>query len=217
MLLVALFCVGCTSSDWKNHDPEYQLTHDVLNETEFQKANYPLRTLRVAVVAREWVGDEFVRGTFQETSQLLEAQVGIRLEVTIFHEPAWTTRSLFRMHHVLKQFRVAHPEFDIVAGISLNSMEDEKQWWCDNEGGVCTIGMVNEWRNVALLTLYPTLIVHEIGHMFTESPWHSPIGALRSPAQTPYFSIADRERILSNKWKDFKRQPWFLETCLGFC
>ena len=202
---------------FKRTGDAYQLATEAMTKGEgFQEMNLPLRTLRVAVVTNAWVSDEHIRVNFADASALLEEQVGVRLKVVrIFHDSTQTTRSLLRLQRFLRGFRKNNPDFDIIAAVSLPASDDEETP-CELGIFCSSIAMINEGRNIVFLALYKETIAHEIGHAFLGN-CHSPRGIMRPTPSDRYFSIADREKILRNKWKDFRRNPSPIETCLGLC
>ncbi|OGZ05757.1 MAG: hypothetical protein A3C93_00625 [Candidatus Lloydbacteria bacterium RIFCSPHIGHO2_02_FULL_54_17] len=203
-LFAVFFLSTCTTinggiTEFDKDDPEYQSVAGMIQDPEFRQGNLPVRTLRVAVIANEWVGDDFVLATFRDASESFERQVGIRFEVTLFKGPKWETRSFAYIHGALREFRVEHPEYDLVFGVSLAYDNDERPCLF----GSCYVGMIDDGRNIALLTLSPQIILHETGHAFL-GIWHSPYGVMKPIPEGEYFSVANRRRILRNKWDDFR-------------
>lgn len=205
---VVALLASCALLDWypakvDENDPRYRSVETMLSRPDFRSDNLPIRTLRVAVIANEWVGRDFTVATFRDASELLYSQVGIRLEVVLFtDEPKFGTRSFLPIHHVLRVFRRTHRDFDFIVGVSLTYDNNERPCFF----GTCYVGMVDDGRNIALLTLSRTVIVHEIGHLFL-GIGHSPAGIMRPMSEGDYFSVKDREIILENKWKEFRDGP----------
>lgn len=180
-------------------DPEYQSVRTLIDDPKFRAENQPVRTLRVAVLMNDASLEHFARGVFQDASDHFEQQVGIRLQVTFHRGPAWETRSFFPIHSTLREFRAEHPEYDLVFGVALTHDNDERPCLF----GSCFIGMIDDGRNIALLTLSRQVILHEIGHAFL-GIWHSPSGIMLPVPEGEYFTVANREEILRNKWQDFR-------------
>lgn len=200
----ALLC-SCALFDerpgmFNKDDPRYQSVEPLLLHPDFRSAHLPIRTLRVAVIMDESVEEDLARATFREASDLLLQQVGIQLEVTFFaNRLKRSTRSFFPIHRALRQFRELHSDYDVIAGLSPTSSDDERPCFL----GSCYLGMVDDGRNIALVTLSHTVIIHEVGHLFL-GIGHSSSGVMKAIPENDYFSVANRKKILKNKWKDFR-------------
>ncbi len=204
VIVASFFLSTCTMmrggvGEFDPADPEYQSVAGMLEDADFRQSNLPIRTLRVAVIANEWVGDDFVLATFRDASESFERQAGIRFEVTLFKGPKWETRSFSYIHGALREFRTEHPEYDLVFGVALTYDNDERPCLF----GSCFVGMIDDGRNIALLTLSSQIVLHEAGHAFL-GIWHSPYGVMKPIPEGEYFSVADRQRILRNKWDDLR-------------
>ncbi|MDO8521182.1 MAG: hypothetical protein Q7S52_03640 [bacterium] len=194
IIFTTLFCVGCASLSGVKE----KTVEDRLNDPQFREENLPIRTLRVAVIVSGFESDEHVRGAFSRASEIFETQTGIRFAVTIYREPEWKTHSFFQIHPVLREFRKTHLEYDIIVGASLRF--PRKDQWCFL--GTCYDGMIDDGRNIAILQLVPTTIVHEVGHAFL-GIWHSTSGIMTPSVESAYFTHGDRKKILRRKWKSF--------------
>lgn len=194
IVFCALFLVSCTSLGTKEKTVE-----DQVNNPQFRSENLPIRTLKVAVIANEWVGDDFVLVTFRQASDLFEKQAGIRFAVTLYNGSEWNTRSFFPIHLALREFRSVHRDYDIIIGISLAFSNDDRPCFF----GSCYVGMIDDGRNIALLTLSRQVVLHEVGHAFL-GIWHSSSGVMKHVPESEYFSVSNRKKILREKWKDFR-------------
>ncbi len=214
VILLVLFLSSCTLLGVVT---EKTVEHRLANPA-FQQENLPLRTLRVAVLTESIGEDAQLSTAFTDASALLEQQVGIRLDIKIFHDLPWRGRSLFAIHRQVEQFRETHQEFDIVVGVALTFNNSEAWCWHNEEKGFdeCIGGMVKEARNIALHTILSVLIAHEFGHTFL-GIWHSKGGLMESFPVDKYFLESDRKRVLQNKWKDFHQRPNLLKRCFSFC
>ena len=180
------------------------MVNEFLSDPDFIAKNLPVRTLEVAVVVSGWMSDESIRWEFEAASELLRAQVGIALHVTVFREPVFGSRAFHVVHATLRDFRKTHPDFDIVVGLSLP--EGAESYTCFL--GFCFTGMIDPsvMNNFVIFTLSRDVIIHELGHVFL-GIFHSERGVMMPSSEGVYFTLDDRERILRNKWKYLRHVP----------
>lgn len=168
----------------------------MLGNEQFKKENLPIRTVRIAVIADTTYDEWFVREMFFQASTSLENQVGIRLEIVHFAHGKLPHRSVNKTFMMLAHKCIRLPVHDITIGITyIPPAEDDMNMEMPSK-----IGVANHLLgNIHLRGLYPTLIVHEVGHLLLGHTGHSLAGVMFTPAQNIYFTITDRRIILSRK------------------
>jgi hypothetical protein len=180
---------------------EYKTVKGDLNDPVFQAQNKPMRILHLAVVCEEGIMEQHVRTTFEGASRLLEEQVGITLEITLFSREKFLTRSFRGVRGDMRLFHETHPNHDLYVGV-ITQYNFEEQ--CRNKR--CTVAQIGiGWRDVAILALEPNVITHEIGHAFLREIPHAPAGIMAEPISGNHFTRANRETLLRNKWIDFRK------------
>lgn len=213
MLLSALLftCLGGCGAPTPVADPnEFTTVEREVNDQEFQKQNLPIRTLRAVVYIEEDASEETIRDAILDASQLLERQVGVVLAVVEVKKIKWLAPSFGGVNRDLSELRNQHPQADILIGVVFSFTDFLEA--CDHgDPRNCVVGETHEWRNIVLHSLTREVIAHEIGHTLLWRKWlHSPGGLMTLMHENPYLSIADRERILRLKWRDYHKKPaWF--------
>ncbi len=171
-----------------------------LNILAFQEENLPLRTLRLGVFLDSTYSGEDVVPLVDEASTALEEQLGIHLEVVYNRPINLEKRECNLMLDKLHSFVLHVPDsVDVaVAFVSFKFPGSLFMWK----------GVIDDsYRRYIILRGSTKELVHEIGHCFILSHSHSSNGVMKSTPSTTYFSPADREEILKNKWRNFNEKP----------
>ncbi len=217
LILFFIFLSGCASGT----------VRDRTGDTDFQKENQPIRIVRVALVARN--KDRLKQGieAVRSVSDLIETQVGIRLEVIngLIRERGFGTDRIDALNELVQTCETAglrHGEhFDIAVGISNYSFKDTLSkmspiplfvWDGVIDGNVCRCYHVIKTLNLRVLA-------HEIMHAFVLDFEHDKAGLMAGvrieliPGVTPwekdrlYLSPKARASALKYKWRDFSELP----------
>ena len=196
-VLAVFFLASCATIS-----PGRESVESLLEKESFRQSNLPVRTLRIAVVVSGLVDGEHVTSIFRDASNLLEQQVGVRFAVTLYYEKAWETNSMQEIFSVLKvqQIERSDLEHELFFGVP-KSYLPSCLFPCKYTARETQVGGILNGRYVALLHLSRKHIIHEVGHAFGVE--HSPSGLMASVPLSEYFSVADREMLLKNKWKKF--------------
>jgi hypothetical protein len=195
ILLTLSLLSGCSTLT-----KEYITVKGDLNDPVFQAQNKPMRILHLAVVYEEGMTEQSIRTAFAGASLLLEEQVGITLEVTLFTREKFQARSFQGVRRDMRLFHETHPDHDLYVGIILRENFEER---CRDK--MCTIAQIGiGWRDIAILELEQNAITHEIGHAFLREIFHAPVGIMAEPISGDYFTRANRESILRSKWRNFR-------------
>lgn len=201
MLLTLLLLGGCSILGTRSDTKEYRTVKRDISDPVFQAENKPIRTLALAVVYEEGITEESIRTAFAGTSLLLEDQVGVKLEITLFPRKKFAARSFGGVRRDMSLFHETHQDYDLYVGVVSPVNFEER---CT--GNLCVQAEIGiEWRHVAVKLLKPNIIAHEIGHALLQEQFHSPAGIMGVPISGDYFTRANREVILSKKWRDFRK------------
>lgn len=215
-IALTLCISGCASIGNDLNDPlEYRTVEDYLAEADFLRQNQPVRTLEVLLVIDETTSEHIARSIIESASHHLDRQIGVRLRVSRVETVVWGTRSFGGIHRELKALRKRYPGHDIVIGVTLR----DEEWFDDCPPRTnCAWGKTYEWRNIVLRKLYPEVLAHEVGHTLTPGKiFHSPKGLMTATDNERYLSIRDRERMLRNKWRDYRAPiSWFERLIFSF-
>jgi hypothetical protein len=192
---------GCSILNPNRSDTdEYRTVREDRKNPAFQAENKPMRILSLAVVYEEGVTEESIRSAFADASFLLEDQVGVKLELTLFARKKFEARSFGGVRRDMNLFHETHPDHDLYVGvISPTNFEEQ----CIRN--LCVEAEISiGWRHVAVKLLKPNFIAHEIGHALLQEAFHSPTGLMGVPVSGNYFTRANRKTILRNKWRNFR-------------
>ncbi|MCR4290293.1 MAG: hypothetical protein NUV86_08565 [Candidatus Scalindua sp.] len=181
---------GCTETTVKSQ----------LNILAFQEENLPIRTLRLGVFLDSTYSGEEIAHLVDEASTALEEQLGIHLEIVYNRPINLEERECDLMLDELQDSALRVPDsVDVaVAFVSFKIPGSLFMWK----------GVIDDsYRRYIILRGSTKELVHEIGHCFILSHSHSSNGVMKSAPSTIYFSPADREEILKNKWRNFNEKP----------
>lgn len=181
----------------------------LLNHPDFIAENQPIRTLRVFLITDQSYRREEVEEFISRCSNLVERQVGIRLEIRDWYQIKWEDE----LNDISKmETRVAadtwnrREMFDIVLTFA--------RFIQRVEGGKLPLGATDTffWRYLFLKELDPYILLHELFHAFLFEKGHSESWVMRSarPAygnEWYWLAPEDRKKVLLNKWRDFNRMP----------
>jgi hypothetical protein len=189
-----------------------------LNDQAFQAENLPFRTLSVAVISKESWAREDIETLINNVSDLMAAQVGIRLRIDkwISHPvPSFTPTEGVR--NVAEVIGKEHEHYDLVVGFSSHSVISHL---IELTTGFVWLGAIDDSYRKFIIIKYldERILMHEICHAFVFKKSHSISGVLTAamikiplvPAlfnSPKYVSKGDRMEILRNKWRDFNEKP----------
>lgn len=181
----------------------------LLDRPDFKAGNQPVRTLRILLVTDGSYRKEEIEKFVSKCSPLVEAQVGIRLQIVAWRTVRWEgeLKNSFRMIvRIAADTWKERETFDItLAPVYF----DQKM-----EGMKIRLGCVDSIfsRYVFIKELEPNTLLHEIFHCFLPEREHSEHSVMM-PERPLYgrewywLSPAEREVILGNKWRDFNVMP----------
>jgi len=199
LLLLFICLVGCAAGSVK----------PLLEHPEFKAENQPVRTLRVLLITDDSYRKDEIERWMARCSDLVEAQVGIRLEIVGWQRVTWDKElnDIFRTHiRMAADTWTGRENFDIaVAPVHFTQRMG---------GGKLLLGAVDTlfWRYIFVKELDPNILLHELFHAFLLSTDHSDdwvMRAERSPYGTEWYWLTPKQRkvILRNKWRDFNAVP----------
>jgi hypothetical protein len=198
--LFLLAClIGCAAGSVK----------PLLEHPEFKAENQPVRTLRVLLLTDESYRKDEIEKWMARCSDLVEVQVGIRLEIAGWQRITWGNElsDIFRAHvRMAADTWTARDTFDIaVAPVHFVHRMG---------GGRLLLGAVDTlfWRYIFVREPDPNILLHELFHAFLLSTDHSDdwvMRAERSPYGNEWYWLTPNQRkvVLHNKWRDFNAMP----------
>jgi tetratricopeptide (TPR) repeat protein len=181
----------------------------LLNRPEFKAENEPLRTLSVLLISDNSYRKDEIEKFVSKCSNLVEMQVGIRLEVQDWYQIKW------------------EDELDDISKVEVRIATDT---WSKRDkfdvtltfvyfvhqiaGGKLPLGAIDTffWRHIFVGELDPYVLLHELFHAFLLKQGHSRDWVMRG-ARPPYgnewywLTPEDRREVLRNKWRDFNVMP----------
>jgi hypothetical protein len=206
LICLAILFSGCA---WSG-----KTVKDLIRDPNFKKENLPIRTLSLAIATDKSYDDKQILKCVEETSDLIEIQVGINLEVAAIMPISWKGKKniedmLIFLKTTAKIWEVPF-DFDVVIGFAAFREEEKDNPYPDK--GITDTSDAS--RFIIIRTLAANALAHEIFHAVTKSPRHSRGGIMKSwfletKAGEPirdedyYLLPEDRERILENKWRKF--------------
>lgn len=184
-----------------------------LKDGEFQAENLPVRTLRTLVLTDGTHDQSKIAKLIDQSSQLAEEQVGIRLKIIDWKNIDWKSkRSTVKMlKTVANETSSDKDQFDIaVAFTGLSVVGDGVLGLF----GGTWLGVIDDTyrRFIIVKLLDPYVLLHELFHAFIFSEAHSMICIMT----TGFYPIGknclwlgknDRTEVLRNKDRDFNRKP----------
>ena len=176
-----------------------------INQPEFQAENLPIRELRVWVYYEDYC-------QINKLSDLMEAQVGIRLNMTKYTPVEWESIGL--LSRIEQMYDINNStDFDIAIGFGHLTGPEAFMMLL---GMPMAFGMIDDTyrRFITLKTMETEITLHEIYHSVILNHAHSLTGVmpaldfkifpgLPSLNMGNYLTKADREEVLRNKWRDF--------------
>ena len=195
-ILFFLVCLlGCAAGSVK----------PLLEQPEFKAENQPIRTLRVLLVSDDTYRKDEIEKWISTCSNLVEVQVGIRLEIVGWQRVTWDQElsDIFRTHiRMAADTWTGRENFDIaVAPVHFVHRL---------AGSTLLLGAVDTffWRYIFVRELDPNIFIHELFHAFLLSTNHSDdwvMKAERSPYGAEWYWLTPdlRRVVLRNKWRDF--------------
>jgi hypothetical protein len=170
-------------------------------DPKVQADNLPIRTLRVVLLYEDADYIDELTALVETTSQLLREQVGIVLKITDAQAIKFES---YDMPHMLGQMILkmgSRKDYDMAIAYSERNMVDIASCvlWC-------WAGAIDQRyrRYIILRNFHRSVLMHEIGHAFIASHKHSwGLMAEDTALMGDYFTTADRNEILKNKWRSF--------------
>jgi len=199
-LLLLLACLlGCAAGSVK----------PLLDQPDFKAENQPIRTLRILLITDDSYRKDEIEKWISRCSNLLEVQVGIRLEIGDWYRITWEKElsDIFRTHiRIAADSWSKRETFDVaVAPVYFVHRID---------GRKLLLGAVDTffWRYIFVKELDPNILIHELFHAFLLSADHSDdwiMRAERSPYGIEWYWLTSEQRkeVLRNKWRDFNVMP----------
>jgi len=200
LLLILVVCLlGCYAGSVK----------PLLNRPEFKAENKPIRTLKVLLITDNTYPKNKIEKFVSKCSNLIEMQVGIRLEIVDWHQIKWEDE----LDDIIKmEIRISadtwskNDQFDIVLTFL--------HFIYNIAGGKLPLGATDTffWRYIFVGELDPYILLHEIFHAFLLHRGHSEEWVMRGgrPAygnEWYWLTPEDRKGVLRNKWRDFNVMP----------
>jgi hypothetical protein len=199
LLLLAVCLLGCAAGSVK----------PLLDQPEFKAENQPVRTLRVLLITDDSYRKDEIEKWMARCSDLVEVQVGIRLEIVGWQRITWEKElnDIFRTHiRMAAETWTGRETFDVaVAPVRFVHRMG---------GGKLLLGAVDAffWRYIFVREPDPNILLHELFHAFLLVTDHSDdwvMRAERSPYGVEWYWLTPEQRkvILRNKWRDFNAMP----------
>lgn len=199
LLLLLVFLSGCYSGSVK----------PLLSRPEFKAENEPIRTLRILLVKDDSYRKTEIEKFVSKCSDLVEMQVGIRLEILDWYQIKWEDE----LDDIIKmEIRIAtdtwrrRHQFDIALTF-VNFVQSIK-------GGKLPLGATDTffWRYLFVKELDPYILLHELFHAFLLEQGHSESWVMRGArpsygSEWYWLTPEDRKKVLGNKWRDFNVMP----------
>jgi tetratricopeptide (TPR) repeat protein len=200
LLLIFLFCLlGCNAGSVK----------PLLNRPEFKAENEPIRTLRILLITDNTYQKDEIEKFVSKCSNLIERQVGIRLEIVDWQQIRWEDE----LDDIIKmEIRISadtwskRDEFDIALTFV--------HFIHNIAGGKLPLGATDTffWRYIFVGELDPYVLLHEVFHAFLMQRGHSKEWVMRGERPTYgnewyWLTPEDRKGVLRNKWRDFNVMP----------
>jgi hypothetical protein len=189
-----------------------------LKDHEFQAQNLPVRTLRILLLTDGSDNKSKIINLIDRCSQLIEGQVGIRLEIVAWKNIDWNDtdwKSKLLTVRMLKKIanrtRSDRGRFDIaIAFTSLTLFGDGVLGLF----GGTWLGVIDDTyrRYIIVKLLDPYVLMHELFHAFIFSEAHS-MTCIMSTGFYPigknclWLGMKDRMEVLRNKQRDFSIKP----------
>ncbi len=200
LYLFLLAClVGCAAGSVK----------PLLDQPEFKAGNQPVRTLRVLLLTDDSYRKDEIEKWMARCSDLIEVQVGIRLEIVGWQRITWDKElnDIFRTHiRMAADTWTRRETFDIAVA--------PVHFVYRMGGGKLLLGAVDTffWRYIFVRELDPNILLHELFHAFLLSTDHSDdwvMRAERAPYGNEWYWLTPEQRkvVLRNKWRDFNAMP----------
>ena len=196
-LLVSLF--GCYAGTVK----------PLLSHPDFKAENEPIRTLRIHLITDNTYKKDKIEKFVSKCSNLIEIQVGIRLEIVDWYQIQWENE----LNDISKmEIRIAaetwskREQFDIaVAFVYFVRRVD---------GTKLQVGAIDTyfWRYILIKELDPFVFLHELFHAFLSEKGHSEEWAMRAVrhsygSEWYWLTPEERKEVLQNKWRNFNLSP----------
>jgi len=199
ILLLVACLLGCAAGSVK----------PLLEQPDFKADNQPIRTLRILLVTDDSYRKDEIEKWISTCSNLVEVQVGIRLEIVDWYRITWEKElgNIFRTHsRIAADTWSRRDTFDVaVAPVYFVHRVD---------GTKLLLGAVDTffWRYIFVRDLDPNILIHELFHAFLLSAGHSEdwiMKAERSPYGIEWYWLTPEQRkeVLRNKWRDFNVMP----------
>jgi tetratricopeptide (TPR) repeat protein len=200
VFLILLFCfLGCNAGSVK----------PLLNRPEFKAENEPIRTLRVLLITDNTYQKDEIEKFVSKCSNLIEMQVGIRLEIVDGQQIEWEDE----VDDIIKmEIRISadtwskRDKFDIALTFV--------HFIYNIAGGKLPLGATDTffWRYIFVGELDPYVLLHEVFHAFLLHRGHSQEWVMRGGRPTYgnewyWLTPEDRKGVLRNKWRDFNVMP----------
>lgn len=184
-----------------------------LKDREFQAENLPVRTLRTLVLTDGTHDQSKIARLIDQSSQLVEEQVGIRLEIIDWKSIDWKTKlpPIKMLKTIANETSSGKDQFDIaIAFTGLTLFGDSVL----GVFGGTWLGVIDDTyrRFIIVKLLDPYVLLHELFHAFIFSEAHSMICIMT----TGFYPIGknclwlgknNRMEVLRNKDRDFNRKP----------
>jgi len=181
----------------------------LLNRPEFKAENEPIRTLRIFLITDDSYRKDEIEKFVSKCSDLIEMQVGIRLEIVDGYQIKWEDE----LDDIIKtEIRIAgdtwgkRDKFDIVLTFV--------HFVHNIAGGKLPLGATDTffWWYLFVTELDPYILLHELFHAFLLHRGHSEEWVMRGgrPAygnEWYWLTPEDRNGVLRNKWRDFNVMP----------
>lgn len=222
LLMVGVFLVaGCSSTG---------IIKEMTVSPEMQKENLPVRTLRTYVAYDNTGALGEIKRVLQETSDLLEKLIGVKLEPAFAPLPIeWKDRGRVALVNQVYDTSIPYSEtFDIAVGFTERTGGETLGCFLG-----CWLAATDDTyrRFIIIKEFHPWFLAHEIGHTLIISRLHAESGLMKArifpvvpgayilSEGDHYFAPEDRAEALRNKWRKFGEKVAVPEPedCIGGC
>jgi hypothetical protein len=186
-----------------------------LHNPEFVQKNHPIRTLDVLVLSDGSYEKAEIEQFIQESSKLLEEQVGVNLRITSHIPVQWSNREIPYMLSTVKN-TTDGTQFDMAVAFTKRT---PGEFVMRNVLGVDWDGCIDDtWRRYVILkALDKHALLHEVAHAFVLNQTHAAHGLLAPMTvqllplvplkiESLYLTAEDRNDFLRNKWRSFSER-----------